>query len=224
MNNFKSFLKQNLQLILLVLCGLLVVAGILVFVFGAANSDGALKGVLIAFGIALLALGCALLFYATTLGSAEQANFFLYDAKRKSNVPLEALSFEMVDRKMTYIMTKLVSSAAEVWTKNVFEDSEEIFGDDDAFKPLVAYKMLYDLSERANDEIWALYLSAPVTIINSLVSALELNGDAELGKAFKFLYSNASGNAERTQKFLADNVKYVQNKMLKYVKANISRF
>lgn len=224
MNSFKSFLKQNLQIILLVLCGLLVVAGILVFVFGAGNSEGVLKGLFIGFGVALLALGCTVLFYATTLGSNEQANFFLYDSKKKANMPIDALSFEMVDRKMTYIMTRLVSSAPEVWTRNVFEGNDEIFGDDDAFKPLVAYKMLYDLAVRANDEMWALYLASDALVIDAVVAALELNGDAELGKAFKFLHANALGDAERTQKFLTDNVKYVQSKMLKYVKSNIERF
>lgn len=224
MNNFKSFLKQNMQIILLVLCGLLVVAGILVFVFGAGNSEGVLKGMFIGFGIALLALGCALLFFATTLGNDEQANFFLYDSKKKANMPIDALSFDIVDRKMTYIMTRLVSSAPEVWSKNVFEGNDEIFGDDDAFKPLVAYKMLFDLGARGNDEMWARYLAADHSVINAVVSALEINGDAELGKAFKFLHSNSSGESERTQKFLADNLKYLQNKMLKYVKSNIERF
>ena len=174
MSKFKNFLKQNLQLILLVLCGALVIAGILVFIFGAGNSDGTLKGLFIAFGVGLLALGCAVLFYATTLGNDEPANFFLYDSKKKMNMPVETLGFDIVDRKMTYIMAKLVSNASQVWVNNVFEGNDEVFGDDDTFKPLVAYKMLYDLSVRANEEVWSLYLAADASIIDAIVASLEL--------------------------------------------------
>ena len=95
---------------------------------------------------------------------------------------------------------------------------------DDSFVPLVAYKILYDLSERSNESIWNLYLMADESIIDTIVGALELNEDAELAKAFKFLHSNAGGDYERTEKFLSDNRKYIQTKMVKYVKSNIDRF
>ena len=61
-------------------------------------------------------------------------------------------------------------------------------------------------------------------LISSIADAISLNGDEELAKAFKFLHENASGSYERTEKFLVDNKKYIQVKMLKYVKANIKRF
>lgn len=225
MNNIKKFAKENLQLILLVLCGLLVITGILVMVFGAGNSDGFLKIMFVVFGIILIALGCSLAFYAALLSNNDVPNFFLYDSRTKSNIPVDELTFDMVDKKMTYVMTNLVSNASKVWSENIFTSSNEFFDEDgEVFRPLIAYKVLYDLSERANESIWNLYLMADGSIIDSVVEALEENGDDELGKAFKFLHKNASGDYERTEKFLADNKKYVQNKMLKYVKANISKF
>lgn len=223
MKNFKSFVKQNLQPILLVLCGVLILSGILVFIFGAGNTGGLLKGFLVAFGSTVVILGCAVLFYATTLKNTEEANFFLYDSHNKTNLPVDMLSFETVDKKMTYIMTRLTSNASEVWTTNVFEGHDDVLGEGE-FTPLIAYKILYDLSERAGAEIWKLYLSADASIIAAIVGVLELNGDADLGKAFKFLHANAEGDPERTKKFLADNQRYIQNKMLKYVKKNIEKF
>ena len=224
MEKIKSFVKQNLQLILLVLCGVLVISGILVIVFGGGNSESWLKVMFIIFGIVLIALGCSLLFFAAIVGSDESANFFLYDGKTKSNVSIDDLDFETVNRKMTFVMTKLSSTASQVWTENVFEQENEVFDGDDSFVPLVAYKILYDLSDRANESIWNLYVMADASIIDSIVSALEANDDGDLGKAFKYLHENAEGNYERTEKFLADNKKYIQNKMVKYVKTNINRF
>lgn len=224
MENVKNFIKQNLRLILLILCGVLVLTGILVFIFGAAPNSGFLKVALIIFGIVLILLGCALALLAAVIGESENANFFLYDSKKNVNIPVEELDFARVNKKMTFIMTKLASNASEVWTTNVFAEDNEVFAGETTFVPLVAYKILYDLSDRANESIWNLYLEADPAIIEAIVSALELNGDNDLGKAFKFLHENTAGSYERTEKFLADNKKYIQNKMVKYVKANIEKF
>ncbi len=225
MNGIKAFVKQNLQVILFVLCGLLAVAGILTFVLGAGESEGALMVLFVILGIVLILLGIALALFAFVVGSAEKANFFLYDAKLKSNLPVDELNFELINKKMTFVMTRLTSTASKVWTENVFENGNEVFEDgDDRFVPLVAYKIIYDLSERANEGVWNLYLMADSSIIDAIASALELNSDDELANAFRYLHENAGGDFERTEKFLLDNRKYIQAKMVKYVKANIDRF
>lgn len=224
MEAVKNFFKQNLRLILLVLCGLLVLAGILVFVFGAGSTTGFLMAAFIAFGIVLILLGCAFLVLAMVIGENENANFFLFDSKRNVNIPVEELDFARVNKKMTFVMTQLAENASEVWTGNVFAEDKEVYGGENTFVPLVAYKILYDLSDRGNESIWNLYLMADPEIIDSIASALELNDDHELGKAFKFLHENAAGSYERTEKFLSDNKKYIQNKMVKYVKTNIDKF
>lgn len=224
MEKIKNFVKQNLQIVLFVLCGILVVSGILVMIFGGGESEGAMKVLFIIFGIVLIVLGCALLFFAMIVGSDETANFFLYDSKTKSNISVDEVDFALVNKRMTFIMTKLSSTASQVWTENVFENNEDILGEDDSFAPLVAYKILYDLSDRANESIWNLYVMADPAIIDAIVAGLAKNDDNELGNAFKFLHSNANGNYDRTEKFLNDNKKYIQNKMVKYVKTNINKF
>ena len=79
-------------------------------------------------------------------------------------------------------------------------------------------------SPRGNEGVWNLYLMADSSIIDSIAAAIELNGDEELANAFRFLHENAAGSFDRTERFLADNKKYIQAKMVKYVKANIDRF
>lgn len=225
MENLKNFMKRNLRLILAIACGVLVVVGILVLIFLAGDSDGWLKGIFIAFGTVIILIGCALLLFDATLGEGEKANFFLYDNKTKSNIAVDDLDFALINRKMSFVMTTLAPTAAAAWTSDVFSPENEIFSNgDDAFVPLVAYKMLYDLGERANEEVWKNYIAADVSMIDAIAFALELNNDNDLGKAFKFLHANAEGDHERTLKFLSDNRKYIQNKMVKYVKANIERF
>lgn len=225
MNGLKSFLKQNLQIVLFVLCGLLAVLGILTFVLFAGQSEGVLKVLLIILGVVVILAAIALALLALVTGSAERANFFLYDSKIKANRSIDELNFDLINKKMTFVMSKLTSTASKVWTQNVFEEESEVFADnDDRFVPLIAYKIIYDLSERANEGVWNLYLMADKSIIDAIASALELNRDVELANAFRYLHENAAGSFERTEKFLADNKKYIQTKMVKYVKANIDRF
>ena len=124
-----------------------------------------------------------------------------------------------------FLKRKAMLSSSKVWTQNVFEEESDVFADnDDRFVPLIAYKIIYDLSERANEGVWNLYLMADKSIIDAIASALELNRDGELANAFRYLHENAAGSFERTEKFLADNKKYIQTKMVKYVKANVERF
>lgn len=232
MNKVKAFiekamqlLKRNMQIVLFALCGVLALAGILTIVFGAIGSEGLLCALVILLGVVLIALGLAFAFLALLLGSAEAANFFLYDNKLKSNRTVEELDFDIINKKMTYVMTQLTSSASKVWTENVFESDSDVFKDgDDKFVPLVGYKILYDLSERSNEGVWNLYLMADSSIIDAIAAALELNEDNELANAFRYLHTNAAGSYERTEKFLADNRKYIQAKMVKYVKTNVDRF
>ena len=225
MNEIKRFFKQNLQIILFVWCGLFAVSGILTFIFGAGESAGFLKVMFVIFGALMILLALALAILALVVGSGEKANFFLYDSKIKANIPVDELSFDVVNRKMTFVMTNLTSSASKVWTENVFEMESEIFENgDDSFVPLVAYKILYDLMDRSNEAIWQLYLDADSDIIDTIAAALDHNGDREFANAIKFLHENSDGNYERTAKFLTDNKKYIQTKMVKYVKNNIDRF
>lgn len=225
MNGLKSFLKQNIQVVLFVLCGLLTVLGILTFVLFAGQSEGLLKALLIILGVVVILVAIALALLAFVTVSSEKANFFLYDSKIKGNQPIDELNFDLINKKMTLVMSQLSSTASKVWTQNVFEQENEIFADgDDSFVPLVAYKILFDLSERANEGVWNLYLMADSSIIDAIAAALELNGDSELANAFRYLHENAAGSFERTEKFLADNKKYIQAKMVKYVKSNIDRF
>ncbi len=225
MDGIKSFLQRNAQIILLSLCGILILFGILTLIFGAGGSEGALKVLFVFLGIVLIVLAVALALFGYVIGSYEGANFFLYDQTLRSNLPIDELNFEIINKKMTFVMTRLTSTASKVWTENVFEAENDVFGDgDDSFVPLIAYKIIYDLSERANEGVWNLYLMADASIINSIAEALELNADEELANAFKYLHESADGNYERTEKFLLDNRKYIQAKMVKYVKSNIDKF
>ena len=217
-------LKKKLPLVFLILGGLLILGGILVMIFGGGSSDGFLKVMFIITGVVMVLLGGTCIYFASTISGKVDPNFFLYETSTKTNMPIEELTFDHVNRKMTYFMSRVATNAREVWEKDVVGSDNELFGEDNQFRPLAAYKVLFDLIDRGNDVVWQLYLDSPEEIVNSIADALTLGEDAELGKAIKHLHNNSEGDVEKTRKFLSDNKLYIQKKMLKYVKQNIEKF
>ncbi len=217
-------MKKKLPLIFFILGGILILGGMLMLIFGASGSQGFLRVMFIITSVIMIMLGGVCIYFVSTISGKVDPNFFLYETATKTNMPLEDLSFDHVNRKMTYFMSHLANNAREIWEKDVVGSENEIFGEDNQFRPLAAYKVLFDLIDRGNDTVWQLYLSASEDIIVSISDALTVGGDAELAKAIRHLHKNSEGDAEKTRKFLSDNKLYIQKKMLKYVKQNIEKF
>lgn len=217
-------IKKNLPLILLILGGLSIVAGILVMIFGAGGNEGAIKALFVIFAILLMLLGCVVIYLTTILDGSPRPNFFLYDKAVGRNIFVDELTFERVNKRMTTFMAKLASNAREVWAKDVVGSDNELFGEGDVYRPLAAYKAVYDLIDRGSAQMWKSYLDADDDVIVSIADALAMNGDIELGKALRFLHKKAEGDYTKTEKFLSDNKNYLEKKMMSYVKNNIDKF
>ena len=86
--------------------------------------------------------------------------------------------------------------------------------------------MLYDLVELDRPEGWALFLCATPATIDSLLDALEENGEEAMAKALYHAYNSASGrdDTEWLRDFLSGNAKYLRRRMLGYVQKNIEWF
>lgn len=217
-------LKKNLPIIFLIGGGVFILAGILAWILLGNLTEGLVKVLGIISAIVMIVIGGLALYYAFFLSGGEKQNFFLFDSKTKTNIPIEELEFEQVNRKMTYFLTKISSNASELWKEDIVGSDNENFGEDDLFRPLVAYKMIFDLVDRNAEGLWKLYLNADEVVIISLTDAISVSGDNELARTIRYLHKNANGNYETTAKFLNDNKNYIQKKMMKYVKANIEKF
>lgn len=224
MEQLTKKIKENLPLVFMILGGILIVGAVLTAIFGAGSSIGAVKAFYIILTVLMALLGCVCIYFTTIITGGEDPNFFLYETSTKCNMPIESLTFEHVNKKMTYFMSHLTKSARDVWENDVIGSKNEIFGEYDEFRPLAAYKVFYDLGTRGNDTFWALYLAADESIILSMADAIAASGDVEFSKAVKHLHKNAAGSAEKTKHFLSDNSIYIQKKMIKYVKENIEKF
>ena len=218
-------LKKYLPTILLVagIVCLLIAVVLAVCVF-AGTFDGAgsglIKVMLIFAAVLFVALG-GLVVYLAMISTTVTKHFFLYDRESGKNVKPSELTFETVNKRMTFFMSRIATSERQAWSANIIGSDDERFGKDDVYRPLMAYKMIYDLTEHNSPAYWNLFAKADPAIISSICDALTDNGDAQLGATLVFLREHHADNIEKISRFFMDNRAYMQKQMLKYVLAHI---
>lgn len=216
-------IKKYLPTILLVagaVC-LLIAVVIAVVTFANWGEAQAIMSVLWLFAAILFAALGALVIYLAMISATVTRHFFLYDKNQGKNIKPSELTFEIVNKRMTYFMTRMASSERQVWTANIIGSDDDRFGKNDVYRPLMAYKMIYDLTEHNSPEFWKLFAKADVAIVSSICDALSDNDDAQLGATLVFLREHHADNLDKIKNFFMDNRAYMQKQMVSYVRANV---
>ena len=216
--------KQHLvPVAMLVIAFLSLVAAIIVFISAPSMVAPYQKVLLRIAGILLLVLMGLSLFYFY-LSRESDPNFFLYDQTQHKNIPVEQLTFSALNDRMDFYLSLISDSDEELWQGGVLAKSDGSFGREDVYRPLVAYKMLYDLTERDDDVQWGLFEFAEVTTIRLLTRALKQGGDADMAQAIVELYKGEGEEGENLRDFIKGNQKYLRGRMLRYVKQHLDYF
>ncbi len=227
MEKIKSVIKNNLLLIMSIAAGVLILGGVALIVLALTLANTAFyKVMFIIMSVVMVLLGCVVTYFVLLVKDNgfedEEPNLFLYDSETERNLSVDALTFDLVNKRMAFFMSRISSSIKEIWTDNVF-DNEEAFDGVDELKTLLAYKMVYDLADKDAPALWQLYLNADSELIADIQENIANNGD-EFGKYIVKLHATANGNYEKSRKFLADNKAYLENKMFNCAKRNIEKF
>ena len=221
----KSILK-NMSLILLITAGVLILGGILMLALlvpGAASVF--FKVCLAIISILCILMGVGLLF-CLYLGRDNDPNFFLYDTKTARKIPEDELDFERINNRMSYFMTTITTSVEKLWTDNALDSDPDRFGVNSVYKPLAAYKMIYDLAEIDTPAGWRLFLNATPATITTLTDTLRASGEEAMAKTLIKAYNSASSSDdyEWISDFLKGNKPYISRRMTAYVRKNMEWF
>ena len=218
-------LKKSLPLILLVVGALFLVGAILIFAIAVPKADYAYKKI--------LAIVCAVFMLMLTgltvsywfLSRDIYPNYFLFDRKKKKNIPVEKLKFTMVSDRMTFLLGQIADSPEALWKSDVLLHESETYGYRSVYKPLVAYKMLFDLGEQGVEtSYWTYFREAPECNINALCEALERVGEKKMVEAFKTIMERDPKDNMKIKEFLRRNMGYIRSKMVSYVVKHIELF
>lgn len=225
MNKFQIKIPQKVMpLAMLGVAVLSLIAAIVVLV-AAIGADAAYKTVFLSIATVLLFALVALAVYYLYLTRVNDPNFFLYNKEQRRNIPVEQLTFDIVNDRMNFYLSLIADSDEELWGGSVLAKSDGSFGREEVYRPLVAYKMLYDLTETTDDFAWDRIIFAEVTTIRLLTRAIKQAGDAELAQAIVDLYKGENvEEGENLRDFLTGNRKYLRARMLRYVKQKLDYF
>ena len=177
----------------------------------------------ILFGIVLLGL-TGLCAYYTFLESEGMPNYFLYDKRRKKNISPEKLTFEIVNERMSFFVSHVAQGkASNLWMGTVLQHPER-FDPNHVYMPLVAYKMLYDLSRENSENGWSMFEHCTEENMRAITYALRMNGEQDMVRALRYLYENCPQDHERIRDYIQGNQKYIQSRMYGYVRRNLEVF
>lgn len=200
----------------------LVLAIVLLFV-AVPNANAGYKRVLgIISAILFIVLFLLIAYYLFLLRDTE-SNFFLFDRAKRRNIDIDQLTFAIVNERMNFFLVYINVKPEQLWQGGIL-DNNDVFGYRGVYRPLVAYKMLFDLADMDNDTYWGYFSKASDETMNGLCRALEQGGEREMVKAIRCLMEKYGNDRDRLKDFIKSNARYVRGRMMNYVKTRIEMF
>lgn len=183
---------------------------------------------IILFSVAGLVAFIAFIFISAALTakrmSGKKINYFLYDKKTKRDMPLDALTFEELRRRIQKYMS-MFSRGGKLYVGDLFDERINI---PNGFRPLFCYELLYELAESGADcKRLGLFLSFGNECADAFSEQLNSVGEFELAQKLRFYFSEyLSGNQNVADfyDFLNTKKDALRANMMKYTKEHIEEF
>ena len=199
------------------------VTGVIVLILAIVNQYAIVKTFLFIATVLLFILSGLVYVYIFMLDERNR-NYFLTDTSSGKNMRASELTFSRINERMNFFISKRVEAESELWL-NGFLGKRGLFGPNDVFKPLAVYKMLFDLGIRNEDACWQWFFSMPDADFSRLINGLDNAGDVNMSRRLTEIRSVTDGTQTKLLAgCLTRNNKYIQNRMLLYVKMHISEF
>lgn len=216
-------LKKKMPLFMAIAAGVSFVGALIILIFAVPASNATYKTVLeVIISCLMILLSLLLVAYLWVIRDVEP-NFFLFDRVRKKNIPVEDLTFAIINERMNFFLTLISESPEDLWYKNALERDSKM-GPRRIYRPLLAYKMLYDLADKNTQSYWDLMITAPEDTVNSICDALTQGGELEMVKVFRYLMANYRQNPDKIKDFICGNQRYFRGRMKAYIQKNIEFF
>lgn len=203
--------------------GMPAVGGLIVLILAIVNGYAVVKTFLFIAAFLLFALAGLIYVYIFVLGERNR-NYFLTDTSTGRNMRVGDLTFSRVNERMNFFISKRVDAESELWIDG-FLGKRGLFGQNDVFKPLAVYKMLFDLGAKNEEAAWHLFFDMPDADFSRLINGLDNAGDVKMSRRLATIRATNDGTQTKLlAECLTRNLRYIQGRMLLYVKMHISEF
>ncbi len=161
---------------------------------------------------------------AVAIGRAEKNrhNFFLFDRKKKENIPVSSLTVKEIREKLLEFMS-IFKRRGKLYVGDLFENNPTI---PEHFKPLFCYEILYELATDDGMDATA-FLAFGGECADIFSKYLRENEDYELATSLRVFildFSKEGNNTERFKEYIKTKKEHIEEKMLKYTVKNIEKF
>ena len=216
--------KTRLKMFLGIMAGVLLAAAVALMVVSFVVVENIFTRIVMIIAAVLSFIMAALLGYLILLANDTEPNYFLYNSQQKRNIPVQKLTFETVNVRMNRCLSGYAKSEGKLWTDRILE--APTLEMDDAFKPLVAYKLLYDLAAHDAENGWKCFEYASYETVDFICSALETNNDIEMADTLRQMKSglNVKCDIKYVRDYVVSNRAYLKDRMFRYVRDNIQSF
>ncbi len=176
--------------------------------------------ILIAMSVVSLAL-TAEIGYLLFLNFDKTPNYFLFNTQTKRNMPVQKLTFAVVNARMNKFLSGYAASEGKIWNERVLDNPYLEMPNE--FRPLVGYKLLYSLADKDAEAGWACLEKSSDGTLAFICEAIKSNGDDEFAANIEQMTKRPM-NIKIIRDYLVRNKKYMQYRMTKYVADNIELF
>lgn len=201
----------------------IAVLAIIVMVFSFGDKVNGFSAVIMFICSFLLLALSGMIIYFGYLSRDIEPNFFLYDKIKKKNIEVEELDFNRVYEKMNLYFAMNVDSITSLWQGN-FLERKNFFGEDEVYRTVVVYKMIFDLTERDDMDSYDMFGRCPRAVIAQMCNTLTHSQDSALAQKLLQIRNSYNGDYTFMRDFLIGNRRYIQKKSLLFIKNNIDKF
>ena len=173
--------------------------------------------------IVLLLCGGITLLYLGHKAAAKILNYFLYDAEHQKKIPKHELSFELIEKGISLYLEEYVDDAVLLW-EEIPQKLRMRLGDEPQFRPLVAYRMLYALSDLSPRDVRVVFEGADDRTVSYLCRSLADVGDKQMADFLFDLKKKGEGATTKVVGFFRKNRTLFEERMLRFVKEHLREF
>lgn len=171
----------------------------------------------------LLVLVSSIFFILFAISFEKSHNVFLYDKKIKKNILLENLTFERVCEFLDIYLGLVFHGRKSLVIGDVF-NSDLLKDVPKEYYPLIQIRVLLIWIEIDSDSKWKQFAFAEKVYIDTMEEVLFNYGEKLISSKIQYLWASYTGDNTEIKDFFCNNIDYLKEFILNYVKANIHSF
>jgi len=209
-----KFLNKHAKLISL---GLIALA-FLFFLWAAAVDKSAHQAgfvTLLVFFLIFFVTGIGFFGYATKHAEVRVC-YFYYDRRKQRRIPREELTFELANDNLDFYLSEYVAQPIELFSE-VPKPLRIQLQAEPAFAPLVAFKMLYELSLLEGDALTECFSAADERAVGFICRSIAKCGDEEMADLLARMKRNPELERARVLAFFTKNRRWFEGRILHYI-------